>query len=66
MLKVDFQTDNDSLYDSVFVAEVLKGEKAKEGKKRFRVDAENLWKQTFTRKLNILYKINKDRRYADN
>ncbi len=44
-LKVDFETDNNSPYDPSFVAEVLKGEKAKkDGKKGLRVDVENLWK----------------------
>jgi hypothetical protein len=44
-LKVDFETDKNSTYDPVFVAEILAGEKAKnEGKKGLRVDVENLWK----------------------
>jgi hypothetical protein len=44
-LKVDFETDNNSPYDPLFVAEVFKGEKAKkDGKKGLRVDVENLWK----------------------
>jgi hypothetical protein len=44
-LKVAFETDENSPYDPVFVAEVLAGVKArKEGKKGLRVDVENLWK----------------------
>ena len=43
-LKVAFETDSSS-YDPLFVAEILKGEKAKnDGKKGLRVDVENLWK----------------------
>jgi hypothetical protein len=43
-LKVAFETGK-SPYDPMFVAEVLKGEKAKkEGKKGLRADVENLWK----------------------
>jgi hypothetical protein len=45
VLKVAFETEKGSTYDPVFVAEILKGEKAKkEGKKGVRVDMENLWK----------------------
>lgn len=44
VLKVEFKTEKDT-YDPAFVAEILKGEKArKEGKKGLRINTENLWK----------------------
>jgi hypothetical protein len=44
-LKVAFETDKNSPYDSAFVAKILAGEKSKnEGEKGLRVDVENLWK----------------------
>lgn len=46
-LDVDFETEteNSSPYDPEFVADILKGENAKnQGKKGLRVDVDKLWK----------------------
>lgn len=44
VLKVEFKAEEDT-YDPAFVAEILKGEKArKEGKKGLRINTTALWK----------------------